>query len=81
MVNQEFRSLFAQKSKKPSQALKVEHRIDTGSAHPTNNPPYRAGRKEREEIEIQVLDMLANNIIEPSNSPWASIWSTILRRL
>jgi hypothetical protein len=48
------------------------HRIDTGSHPPISVPPYRVGPAQRAEIEKQVKDMLDRNIIQPSESPYAS---------
>ena len=50
----------------------VSHSIDTGEALPVNQPPYRAGYKERQVIEDQVKDLLDRKLIQPSSSPWAS---------
>ena len=48
------------------------HSIDTGDAPPQRQPPYRASPTAKKEIEAQVSDMLANDIIEPSDSMWAA---------
>lgn len=50
----------------------VQHNIDTSGYQPLNHPPYRAGPKEREVIEKQINDMLDNEVIQPSTSPWSS---------
>jgi hypothetical protein len=34
--------------------------------------PYRAGRREKQEIEKQMKEMMKHKIIRPSKSPWAS---------
>ncbi|KZS06649.1 Uncharacterized protein APZ42_029823 [Daphnia magna] len=50
----------------------AEHRINTGSAPPVHQPPYKSAWKERAIIQRQVGEMLEKGVIEPSNSPWAS---------
>lgn len=50
----------------------AQHCIDTGSHLPIATPPYRVPPAHREEIERHVSQMLENNVIEPSDSPWAS---------
>jgi hypothetical protein len=46
--------------------------IDTGDAHPISTPPYHTSPKGREFISQTVAKLLAEDIIEPSDSPWAS---------
>ena len=48
------------------------HEIDTGTEKPIHNAPNRVGFKEKEYIQQQVTEMLENNIIQPSFSPWSS---------
>ena len=50
----------------------TQHRIDTGDHLPISVPPYRVSPAQRDEIERQVSQMLENDIIQPSDSPWAS---------
>jgi len=50
----------------------TKHTIDTGNAQPIRQRPYRVSALERNEIRCQCDDMLANDIIEFSHSPWAS---------
>ena len=49
-----------------------EHHIDTGDSRPIRSAPYRVSRAEREFIQDQVTEMLNNDVIAPSSSPWAS---------
>ncbi|CAC5358198.1 unnamed protein product [Mytilus coruscus] len=66
------RQVFA---KDISELGKIEyhyHRIDTGDAPPVQSMPYRQTPQMREETEKHIDIMLQNDIIEPSNSPWAS---------
>ena len=50
----------------------VHHHIDTGNAKPNNSPPYRVSPTERQIISEQIDIMLHDDIISPSQSPWAS---------
>lgn len=50
----------------------VEHTIDTGDHHPIRQALRRHPITHLEEIDNQVDDLLANNFIEPTASPWAS---------
>lgn len=56
----------------------IVHHIDTGSHAPLRKPPYRVSHPERYVTDDQVVDMLQRGVIEPSNSPWASL---VYRRL
>jgi len=60
---------------KPDQLGKThltEHTIDTGNNPPVCQRPYRISPRERELMAEQVQEMLDQQIITESNSPWAS---------
>ena len=46
--------------------------INTGAASPIRQRAPRYSPVQKEEIEKQLKEMLASDIIEPSSSPWAS---------
>lgn len=48
------------------------HKIDTGNAIPTCQPPHRVSPAERIIMKDLTEDMLASKVIQPSTSPWAS---------
>lgn len=51
----------------------AKHRIITEDAtRPVCQHPYRVSPKEREIIKKQVEEMLSDDVIQPSSSPWAS---------
>ncbi|CAB4038014.1 Retrovirus-related Pol poly from transposon [Paramuricea clavata] len=50
----------------------AEHKIETGDAVPVKQLPRRLPNSLRTVVEDQVEEMLENNIIKPSNSPWSS---------
>ena len=56
----------------PGKTHLVEHRIETDKAHPVKIPPYRIPYAYRKLFKGEVEEMLQHDIIEPSNSEWAS---------
>ena len=64
--------VFAKSSSELDLTTLVEHRIETGEAVPAKQPPRRLPNSLKTVVEDQVGEMLENNIIKPSNSPWSS---------
>lgn len=65
------RDIFAKDLSKLGETNVYEHSIDTHpDARPVRMPFYRANPNIQEEIRKHIDEMLANNIIEPSNSIW-----------
>nr|WP_253310135.1 reverse transcriptase domain-containing protein [Rickettsia endosymbiont of Ceutorhynchus assimilis] len=50
----------------------IQHKIDTGLAHPIRQPPRRMPVAKQQEVENQIDKMLQEGIIEESNSPWSA---------
>nr|XP_054769454.1 uncharacterized protein LOC129277281 [Lytechinus pictus] len=50
----------------------VQHSIDTGTAIPIRQAQRRHPMTQRKEIDEQVKNLLAQGLIEPVTSPWAS---------
>ena len=50
----------------------IKHVIHTNDEHPVFVPAYRKSQSERQEIKIQIEEMLQANIIRKSMSPWSS---------
>ena len=50
----------------------VKHKIDTGSSDPIRLPPRRTAYAQKKIIEEQLESMTKQDIIEPSNSPYAA---------
>jgi hypothetical protein len=46
--------------------------IDTGDAKPISQPPYHASPNGRKTIEEQIAQLLSEDVIEESDSPWAA---------
>jgi predicted aspartyl protease len=69
---EEYADLFATNNKQPGIAKNISHSIQTDATKPINQAPYRVSPAERSIIYDNVQEMLKNNIIEQSRSPWAS---------
>jgi len=63
---------FSQSEYDLGRANGVKHCIDTGNSRPLKQPLRRHPFLHTEEIDRQVGEMLRQDIIEPSNSPWSS---------
>ena len=67
-----FSNVFAKTSNDLGKTSLTEHRIETGNAAPIKQLPRRLPNALRQVVEEQVQDMLENEVIKHSNSPWAS---------
>ena len=67
-----YKDIFASSSLDLGHTTIVEHSIDTGNARPIKQAPYRVSQAQRIEIDQQISNMLCQNIIKPSSSPWSS---------
>lgn len=68
----EYHDVFASGSQDLGQTGRVQHTINTGSASPIRQQVRRIPQFRRQEAKKLLNDMLAKNIIQPSNGPWAS---------
>ena len=50
----------------------IKHSIDTQGYGPIRLRPYRAARRQKDEMERQIDEMMQANVIRPSTSPWAA---------
>jgi hypothetical protein len=50
----------------------VQHKIDTKDEKPVKIPPRRVPLAQMKEVEAEIQKMLANDIIQPSHSPWST---------
>ena len=64
--------VFAINPKRPAKNLKVRHSIPTGDHPPIRHRPFRVSPAEEEVIRKEVKEMLSNDIIKKSTSPWAA---------
>ena len=67
---EEYADVFAIDPKKPARTKLTEHRIITPNAQPVYVKPRRNPFAWETDIDRQIQDMLANDIIRPSTSPW-----------
>ena len=49
-----------------------EHTINTSDHPPISQRPYRVPYALKEEVRRQITELVDNNILEPTHSPWAS---------
>ena len=63
---------FSRDQPAPLPASRIHHVINTGSAPPIRQKPYRVSPTERKHIDEQVRDMLQRGVIQESASPWAA---------
>ena len=69
---QEYQSSFARDLSELGSTSVVKHRIETGTASPIKQLPRRLPNALRPVVDEQVQEMLKNDIVRPSMSPWAS---------
>lgn len=67
-----FSDTFAKHSGDIGRCTIVKHRINVGDSSPIKQGARRLPLHGREEVEKLVTDMRTNDVIEPSNGPWAS---------
>ncbi|GFW23192.1 retrovirus-related Pol polyprotein from transposon 297 [Trichonephila clavipes] len=67
-----FSGLFTKTDKSTAAKTNVKHRIFTGDHAPINQRAYRVSPTERRIIHEEVQKMLAEGIVQPSESPWSS---------
>ena len=67
-----FPNLFATENSELGSTGLIKHSIDTQGKGPIRLRPYRTGRKQKEELERQIKEMMATNVIQHSTSPWAA---------
>ncbi|UYV77866.1 K02A2.6-like [Cordylochernes scorpioides] len=65
-------NIFAKSSEDYGRTDLTKHRINTGESNPIKQAPHRIPLARRQEAETLVKEMLDQNIIEPSSSPWVS---------
>ncbi len=68
-LNTEFAQVF---QNQPGCTPLVQHKIETGAVHPVRLLPYRLPQAYRAEVEQELQEKLAQDIIEASHSEWAA---------
>ena len=69
---EEYSDIFALDSTELGTTELVTHSIDTGDSHPIRQPLRRISFALQRTMEEMVQNMLAQGVIQNSNSPWAS---------
>ena len=65
------KDLFAKSMEELQQTNVGEHKIITEDVHPIKRNAYRTSPKENEFIDSEIKEMLKQNLIQPSTSPWS----------
>ena len=68
----EYKDIFANSGLDLGCTSLVQHKIDTGSAQPIKQSPYRVSQRQCAKIDNHIANMLNQDIIEVSSSPWSS---------
>ena len=68
----EFQDVFMCPDTQLGRTGKVRHTIDTANSKPVKLPPRRLPMAQREVVDRELEKMLKEDIIEPSDSPWAA---------
>ena len=71
-ILKEYPDLFASKNAELGQTGLIKHTIETQGNGPIRQRPYRTARHQKDEMERQIQEMLAADVIRPSVSPWAA---------
>ena len=66
------RKAFAMNSKELGRTSVMDHKIDTGDAHPIFQPARRLAWSSRATARDLVEDMLSKGVVEESSSPWSA---------
>ena len=67
-----FEDIFASSSLDLGHTNVIQHHINTGDARPIKQAPYRVSQSQRAKIDEHISNMLKQNIIQVSSSPWSS---------
>lgn len=67
-----YQECFAESSRDLGHCKILTHQINTGTADPIHQQPYPSAFKQRELLQTEVTEMLKDEVIEPSSSPWSS---------
>ncbi|KAG2920863.1 hypothetical protein PC119_g17587 [Phytophthora cactorum] len=67
-----FHDMFVESSMRPGKTEMLYFKIDSSDSQPIKQQPYRVSLAEGEVMEAKIQQYLEQNLIRPSNSPWAS---------
>jgi len=70
LVLREFKDVFSNSKMDIGCTPVIEHQIDTEDASPIAEPPRRIPMALEEKVDHLVKELLKNDIIQPSESPW-----------
>ena len=64
--------IFAMSKSNLGHTTKLKHNIHTGTAFPIRQSVRRLPPQRRQEVQQLLADMIENEVVQPSSSPWAS---------
>ena len=67
-----YKDIFAKSSLDLGLTSLVKHTFDTGGAQPIKQFPYHVSQRQHAKIDKHIANMLDQDIIEVSSSPWSS---------
>ena len=71
LLNQ-YSDIFSTDNNDLGRTKMLNHSIHTGDSQPVRQQPRRMAPSQKQHLKGLLQEMLANNVIQPSNSPWAS---------
>lgn len=70
-----YKNIFYLEGDKLTFTSLIKHEINTNNSHPIYSKTYRYPHIHKQEVKKQINEMLNQNIIQPSTSPWSSpVW-------
>ena len=75
-----FVDLFVGKDEPTGRTNIVEHRIDTGGSPPIRQRAYRTPFSQKPRVQAEIKEMLTQEVISPSKSPWAAPVVMVLKK-
>ena len=68
----DYQDVFVEKGKPLGRTTLLQHQIDTGSHAPIKVPGRRIPPHQRPEVVAMLEELLSNEVIRPSFSPWSA---------
>ena len=76
----QFKDIFVDKGEPTGRTNIVTHKINTGMSYPIRQRPYRTPLSQKERVQKEIKEMLEQEVITPSKSPWAAPIVMVLKK-